>query len=666
MNGQIPQAEVFDVFLCHHGEDKPHIREIAQKLAAQNIKAWLDEEQIRPGTSWQTALGEQIENIGAAAVFVGESGIGPWQLQEIQALLSQFVARRCPVIPVILPSAKEIPKLPWTLANLHYVDFRATNGTPFDPLRQLIWGITGKKPSEQSQSGNTPEAPSRQTDVKALIPPKDKVHIEIVLPGNVDDFSQTEKDKLLAGIFMLTGVREVRITRALAGSVRLHLEMSPEDADRIYTAARGGQLVALGISEARLYPAIPHPPDKRLRSQLLILLDRVQEGWIDGVLRSSLYNEVQLSLSKHPVQEAIEPRWKQVVELSSQRSQVALKDQNIATIFDMTGLLLILGEPGSGKTTTLLELAENLIDRARSDAKERIPFVLSLSSWKRKHSLKEWIYLELAQRYDVPLRLAEAWLQSDYLIPLLDGLDEVQTALQPDCVAAINAYIDNFKPSGLAVCCRLSEYRWLPNRLKLNGAVCIEPLSREAVNAYLVKGGDKLATLREAVNADSLLKELIKTPLMLSITTLAFQGDGKPDLATHKGDSAEDRRNQIFALYVDEMFRRNGSASTTFPKDKAIHWLSWLAKNMKKMSQSVFLVEWLQPNRLCTRGERAAYGTIAGSSIGLFILMNCMPTGVLIGSLNADPSQGLVAGLLVGLTLGLGTIGLIGLGFFRN
>jgi hypothetical protein len=52
---------VFDVFLCHNSEDKPEVREIAQRLAAEDINPWLDQEQIRPGTSWQTVLGQQIE-----------------------------------------------------------------------------------------------------------------------------------------------------------------------------------------------------------------------------------------------------------------------------------------------------------------------------------------------------------------------------------------------------------------------------------------------------------------------------------------------------------------------------------------------------------------------------------------------------------------------------
>ena len=157
MNAQDSKAEIFDVFLCHNSEDKPAVREIAQKLSGENIKPWLDEEQIRPGTSWQAALGQQIESIKSAAVFVGESGLGPWQDQNIQALLSQFVKRQYPVIPAVLPSAKATPELPWTLANLHWVDLRVTNP---DPFKQLIWGITGQKPRERSEylSRHTSEA----------------------------------------------------------------------------------------------------------------------------------------------------------------------------------------------------------------------------------------------------------------------------------------------------------------------------------------------------------------------------------------------------------------------------------------------------------------------------------------------------------------------------
>ena len=51
VSGSSPKAEIFDVFLCHNSEDKPAVREIAQKLSEENIKPWLDEAEIRPETS---------------------------------------------------------------------------------------------------------------------------------------------------------------------------------------------------------------------------------------------------------------------------------------------------------------------------------------------------------------------------------------------------------------------------------------------------------------------------------------------------------------------------------------------------------------------------------------------------------------------------------------
>jgi hypothetical protein len=51
------------------------------------------------------------------------------------------------------------------------------------------------------------------------------------------------------------------------------------------------------------------------------------------------------------------------------------------------------------------------------------------------------------------------------------------------------------------VCRRLNEYRWLPERLKLNGAICVEPLGSEEIGKYLASGGPELAALRDVVAA---------------------------------------------------------------------------------------------------------------------------------------------------------------------
>ena len=133
----------FDVFLCHSAADKPAVRLIARRLREHGILPWLDEAELPPGRDWQEELERQISNIRTAAVFVGPSGIGPWQNRELRAFLNEFAERGCPVIPVLLPEAAE-PELPVFLRSMTWVDLRAQDD---DGIELLIWGITGRKPT---------------------------------------------------------------------------------------------------------------------------------------------------------------------------------------------------------------------------------------------------------------------------------------------------------------------------------------------------------------------------------------------------------------------------------------------------------------------------------------------------------------------------------------
>lgn len=138
---QLPQTH--DVFLCHNSVDKEEVKKLGERLRQIGIRPWLDVWEIRPGTDWMACLESQIEQISTVAVFVGNGGFGPWQVREQRAFLLQFMRRECPIIPVLLSTAKVAPKLPIFLESFHYVDFRVNDP---DPFQQLVWGITGKKP----------------------------------------------------------------------------------------------------------------------------------------------------------------------------------------------------------------------------------------------------------------------------------------------------------------------------------------------------------------------------------------------------------------------------------------------------------------------------------------------------------------------------------------
>jgi serine/threonine protein kinase/GTPase SAR1 family protein len=136
----------FDVFLCYNPADQVAIIDIGKRLKEQGILPWLDKWELQPGRSWQRSLEQQIGQIKSAAVFVGKEGIGPWQQQELEVFLREFVKRDCPVIPVILSDAPQKPELPLFLESIRWVDFHEqAPAQDLDPMGLLIWGIRGER-----------------------------------------------------------------------------------------------------------------------------------------------------------------------------------------------------------------------------------------------------------------------------------------------------------------------------------------------------------------------------------------------------------------------------------------------------------------------------------------------------------------------------------------
>jgi hypothetical protein len=91
------------------------------------------------------------------------------------------------------------------------------------------------------------------------------------------------------------------------------------------------------------------------------------------------------------------------------------------------------------------------------------------------------------------------------------------------------------------------------------------------------------------------LWELLDTPLMLTVVTLAYAGQPAEALRT-QGPLVE-RRQSLFATYVDRMFQRR-SALALYTRQQTEHWLAWLAWQMAQHSQTSFYLERLQPDWL--------------------------------------------------------------------
>jgi NACHT domain len=259
--------------------------------------------------------------------------------------------------------------------------------------------------------------------------------------------------------------------------------------------------------------------------------------------------------------------------------------------------LLILGEPGAGKTTLLYDLAQASLKQAEADETLPLPVVLNLSSWATKRQpLQLWLVEELELRYLIPRRLGSRWVQEGRFQLLLDGLDEVAAVSRDACIEAINTYhAVHLLP--LVVCSRREEYEAASRQLTLQSAVIVQPLTPAQVNTYLKEAGKKLSAVRRVVQTNPVLQDLLTTPLMLSIVSLAYLNKTTKDLP-QMGTAAE-QQQQIFARYLQRMLYQSGKRQT-IPTMDLHHALTWLARQMQQHGQSTLYLERLQPDWLTT------------------------------------------------------------------
>lgn len=378
-----------------------------------------------------------------------------------------------------------------------------------------------------------------------------------------------------------------------------------------------------------------------------VMLELVKSTWIKGVLEKSLYNEVLITLGMEDRPGAVDHPWDVQVRMPDQNNRTLPTGTSILDVFDeMNGSMLILGVPGSGKTTTLLELAREMLARAERDLSLPIPVVFNLSSWADLNQpLHEWLVNELTNKYYVSNDLAVSWIRNDELFLLLDGLDEVKADQRNDCVQTVNEFRKLHGSTPMVVCSRIQDYEELTRRLNLNGATLLQPLTREQVEEYLERAGPDLTGLRQLVNHESALDELVQQPFFLNIAILAFSGLSVEDIAAGGRVAPDALQKHIFDVYIQRMFSRLArTKNDTFATEKTRKWLAWLGREMIAHGQTSLFIEELQRSWLPSAVQKVLLGITVGLISGML--------GVLIFMLVLGPGR---EALLLGLIIGVGT-----------
>jgi hypothetical protein len=284
--------------------------------------------------------------------------------------------------------------------------------------------------------------------------------------------------------------------------------------------------------------------------------------------------------------------------------------------------MVVLGEPGGGKTFIAIALTVGLLRRWNDD--RPVAVYLSLSSWDPiKTSLAKWIVRTLANAYySGEQATPEKLLLANKLLPVLDGLDELPEHFRRRAVQRINDALTGERM--LVVTCRTNEYE----ETLTGGAPVL--LKAPAVEVQPVLRADVLSRLREVpawadvvhhvqAKPDGPLATALSTPLMLSLFAATYlERDPSGLLDETKFDTKHTVEDHLVNLRLDTAYQDGRWTSK-----QARKWLTSIAQHMHDHDDRD--ITW---RKLAFRSVPAAAPVIAAAAacIGLFSMSETLLT----------------------------------------
>ncbi|MEO3807605.1 NACHT domain-containing protein [Sphaerisporangium sp. B11E5] len=320
-----------------------------------------------------------------------------------------------------------------------------------------------------------------------------------------------------------------------------------------------------------------------------------------------------------------------------------------------SGRLIVLGEPGAGKSVLAMLLVLGLLEACGPG--DPLPVLLPAASWDPvAETMDEWIVQSLAVSYyngrpDIPRLLAGHGL----LLPVLDGLDEIPESVRRSAVRGIARAIGKERP--VVVTCRSAEYEDVIQggvpALRRAPVVEVAPVPVDDVVAYLTEidwpPGTDWAPVRARLREepDGPLATALSTPLMISLARRSYQrlgGDPAELLDRGRFDSRHAVEDRLVDGAVDAAYAPEGPGRPgPYDPAKARRWLIFLARYLHR-NRERDLAWWLLSQRLLSPWVAPGVGLACG--LGLVIAL--MPA-----VLRTDGDEGDTTGVTIAVGLGV-------------
>ncbi len=264
-----------------------------------------------------------------------------------------------------------------------------------------------------------------------------------------------------------------------------------------------------------------------------------------------------------------------------------------------SGRMVVLGEPGAGKTVLaltlicrLLEHRQTLDDQTRS--KTPVPVRFDLTGWDTARGLEDWLTEALLDRFGGLTRdSARGLVDANLVLPVLDGLDEMDlSSRQPTrsraAIRQLNKYLAGGRLLPVVVTCRRQEYAQIGEELVDAVEVVINPLSPDQIRTDMAhelapKSDQEARAAWKHLNKRDEVLGLLKTPWSLTLLAVYLRDGGPSSVLMRQPAEQSDAFNvRVWQALLDKYIpaRTRSSDDTWYSPEQVRRWCTGLAANL--------------------------------------------------------------------------------------
>jgi NACHT domain len=313
--------------------------------------------------------------------------------------------------------------------------------------------------------------------------------------------------------------------------------------------------------------------------------------------------------------------------------------------------MVVLGDPGAGKTVLAVELQARLLEERERDKAQPVPVLVSAAAYDTRQAWPQWLAGRLALRFAISREMAARLIADGRILPVIDGLDEMdgapggtgaeRSSRARELVTALNNSLQGLLLAPVVVTSRSAEYNALDRGIDRATHVQMVPLDGVEAADYLreqFRDEDEArrwaSVLRDiSDNPEGKLAARLATPWRLTLALAAFRAGGEPEpllraapdlLAQAPGEAVPEIDRRLLGQYIDNAVSLHDK-TRRYQEADVRRWLAALATDLSrqaihgKPATDIELATWWEPaGRRATRLVHTA-PALAAALVSLII-----------------------------------------------